>query len=95
MSRHVAGAPRVRIRPPGATEGLVTLKHQEVLDAGLAQLDRYPETTEPRANDGDAHIAQPAGRAVHLHTVGAVTVMSRDDRPSPAAIADAMRLKYA
>src|SRR6188472_4233410 len=84
VSRHVAGAPRVRVRPPGATERLVALEHQEVVEAGLAQLDSYPEAAEPRADDRHAHIAQPAIRAVRLRPTHAYDHVP-DDSPFPAA----------
>jgi len=58
ISRHVAGAPRVGIRPPGATEPLITLEHEELVDAGLVQLDRHAEASKPCADDGHTHVAQ-------------------------------------
>jgi len=58
ISRHVAGAPRVGIRPLGATEPLITLEHEELVDAGLVKLDRHAEASKPCADDGHTHVAQ-------------------------------------
>ena len=47
---HVAGATRVGVVTPGATEVVFLLQDHEVVASGLLQLDRHPESGEPAAD---------------------------------------------
>ena len=53
MRLDVAGAARVGVVPPGAADVLGLLQDDEVVDAGLLQLDRHAEPGEPGADDDD------------------------------------------
>ena len=54
MRRDVAGAARVGVVPPGAADVLGLLQDDEVVPAGLLELDRHAEPGEPGADDDDA-----------------------------------------
>src|ERR1022692_3976038 len=50
---HVAGAARILVVVPGPPEVVAFLQDHEVVEAGLLQGDRHPDTAESGANDHD------------------------------------------
>src|ERR1022692_1123681 len=89
---HVAGAGRILVVVPGPPEVVAFLQDHEIVEAGLLQGDRHPDTAESGANDHDpghvwtitqpippAHSAAPSGIPGPVSRTTPVTLFEYSD----------------
>src|SRR5690606_25490852 len=69
MRRHVAGAPRIAVVPPGAAHAVAALDHDDVVEASVGEADRHAQAARPGAEDDDAQRSLLVGSACWRRTV--------------------------
>jgi hypothetical protein len=62
MGADIAGDTRIGVVPPCAADPGAAFQNDQVGDSGPEQGPRCPETGEPGADDGHAHVGGQGGR---------------------------------